>query len=801
MSEDKFTAINIDKMENEEKWDKPVPWLDYWRYSYKGVMSKEQSAFYKYFRDNIMKGRYVDINNTYGYVSVLKDELLKAYKARRLFDKTDIVMAAIALRNMYDYTGADLDNIINTQLDLVRAKRLNSYPKDKLAQWIDFGQTVEVDGETYTRGGFYLGTHLIYHKYDAYKGKFDKKGIQLEGPVVNLDENIVVDDKWRFDRYSTFVEMKDDVRSDYLDFLRGDDSSASVDILLYYLAGIEYRLLGDAGVTEEERTRLLYNIAILHDKVKDERIKRRCNDMIDLALALFFDNKTDDVVSYCNIPNMALVHAKRFYSLIKSVDVKSLSNKSLAEQLAEVVPISADLPTYYVDDFKKHLTEELSMELKYNRLHYWFNDSVCMYEPVESGRGYQADEMLKLGMKINFLKLTGREQIVMKVAMATVKNVWNQLGDFLYLIKRKVSTLSLINALPRWLDFKKLPGANEALDDIMPAEGEEYKIIQVAELVNLLRGTNYEASSNELTYPDDIGHRLSKYQLVCSYDYTMDLKLKMDDYLAIYRNQYDELPARGTLRIALYLVSWMMTADKVKDSDLIVIDRWLENYSDKKNFGVPAKALLRWLTSKKLSLTSKRKLKAAALAKSARRRQEFVDLLLEVMSDPNIATPKRMKRMATIYELMRLDPANIHSDMHRLTTGGRQTKAKSNAKGAKTTKLDKTLLKEIKKSTKKAQEMLADVFADETPQPEAPAMPQDVKTVNPMSQLISKLLEKSEWSRSEFEALSKEIGLTAGAALEQLNDLSYDTVGEAIAEDDGDTISVDLDVAQEMQNC
>lgn len=67
-------------------------------------------------------------------------------------------------------------------------------------------------------------------------------------------------------------------------------------------------------------------------------------------------------------------------------------------------------------------------------------------------------------------------------------------------------------------------------------------------------------------------------------------------------------------------------------------------------------------------------------------------------------------------------------------------------------------------------------------------------------QAIKALSAKAEWNSTEIQELAKSANLPVGAFLENINDYSYDQLDEPLIDDDGDILTVDLDIANQLLN-
>lgn len=100
--------------------------------------------------------------------------------------------------------------------------------------------------------------------------------------------------------------------------------------------------------------------------------------------------------------------------------------------------------------------------------------------------------------------------------------------------------------------------------------------------------------------------------------------------------------------------------------------------------------------------------------------------------------------------------------------------------------LDKGKLAALQKQTKAAQDMLAEIFIQEDE-----SMQETVQhsNLNPLIEILGKLLTKEQWTRIELADL---VGpdVMIGNLLEQINDYAYSIVNDVVVEEDGEYIYV-----------
>ena len=108
--------------------------------------------------------------------------------------------------------------------------------------------------------------------------------------------------------------------------------------------------------------------------------------------------------------------------------------------------------------------------------------------------------------------------------------------------------------------------------------------------------------------------------------------------------------------------------------------------------------------------------------------------------------------------------------------------------------LDLNKLAALRDETKTAQEMLAKIFVQEEEQ-----VQDDIRqpNLNPLKEILAKLLTKEQWTRIELEGL---VGpdVMIGNLLEQINDYAYSRINDIVVEEDGDNIYVTTEYKEQL---
>ena len=260
-------------------------------------------------------------------------------------------------------------------------------------------------------------------------------------------------------------------------------------------------------------------------------------------------------------------------------------------------------------------------------------------------------------------------------------------------------------------------------------------------------------------------------------------------------------------------------------------------------------AHLQWLLHDKPTLRS---LKARLDPIEPAHRDEIARFLVHVAAADGQITPSEVKLLEKAYTMLDRDPQLLYSDIHdrsttpsrsrparepvtvreAMPTEGHQIPSPKRAKPKPGLTLDMDLVQSKLVESQEVSSLLADIFAEDAAQPakstqaSAPkaakstakasaaktpkkssqkaasqAPPQPVRTVagldEPHSALLLAIAQKSEWQRSELEAIASGLSLMLDGALEVINETAFDRYDEAVIEGD-DPLEVNSTVVQEL---
>jgi len=209
-----------------------------------------------------------------------------------------------------------------------------------------------------------------------------------------------------------------------------------------------------------------------------------------------------------------------------------------------------------------------------------------------------------------------------------------------------------------------------------------------------------------------------------------------------------------------------------------------------------------------------RGLKARVEAVPPETRGAIARFLVSVAVADGQAAPKEIDRLTKVYTLLELDPQTLYSDVHDISANSVNSRpasepitvrAASPAKGhriptqpqQKPLVLNMSVVESKISESHEVSSLLADIFVEESPAPQAAPTTGIAGLDAVHSQFLQTLGQKTEWQRSELEAIALSLNLMLGGALEAINEVAFDQCDDAVIEGD-DPFEVNPDVLQEL---
>ncbi len=226
-------------------------------------------------------------------------------------------------------------------------------------------------------------------------------------------------------------------------------------------------------------------------------------------------------------------------------------------------------------------------------------------------------------------------------------------------------------------------------------------------------------------------------------------------------------------------------------------------------------AHLSWLLQSPPSLTALKK-RLDPLDQS--QRSAIASFMIGVAGADGEISPAEIRTVGKVYPMLGLDAEQVYSDVHAMTAGGATTvqatgpvtiipglaqegyAIPSRPVPTQNVRLDMTAVNAKLVESAQISAILDDIFTDEevvtSPTPSALAAT-GAKLSLAHGVLLSRLVERSEWSRVEFETIAAECRLLPDGAIDTLNEAAFEHSGAPVLEGD-DPMQVDAPIAKEL---
>ena len=666
--------------------------------------------------------------------------------------------------------------------------------KTQCCQWIRPGEVIEVNGFLLKKGYFYVGDFFEIPK--SYK---KKQYIQNNGSIYNRDYKLtrllgpVIQQKLPIERrnleekpFSSYFDMHPTHRFEYLSWLAEEKSlpEISLSTLAFYLFGIQLRMFLDDSTDEKERLDIINFSLELYISCLENNIEMLDLELfINAAIAFSFKGKELDILNGNSIHNKKSILNRICYNIIKHIN----KNQEIPIELISEDFIN-QVGSYVSSDIMKMVnpTEGVSHFCNYLSLNY----------DITRTSGTLSDTLLCFDLALS-IRLREDCQIFYAIKDCT--------KDFCKDMSRKLKDYKTIHDISPTLSLFALPSSFNIHDNVdaklflerlkKKTDSQDFTAISVNNILGInedAKGTGRKIDKAQIT---SIIKCISKlgYGIVPNY-FVDETRFNYGDKCIIFREMNNEeidsvvsCKFEQLLKICIYIIKNTYT-----DVDITLI----EDYIKKEVVNVPTQrylfAYLRWLH---LTPSNKptRSIKGVIAKLSEDIKRRFVTFATYLTTYNNQLFPKRLNYLEDVLPLFNVDPQFIHTLVHRIVSNDEEFATIEKESSATIYTIDKTFnrsislspgqLAKVEMQTKQAQDILADIF-------------EDVETVsstrdnNDIMSVLSVLLSKESWQRSEVESICQNYHLMIGFVLEQINDYSYSKIEDAVIEDDGDTIYV-----------
>jgi tellurite resistance protein len=180
-------------------------------------------------------------------------------------------------------------------------------------------------------------------------------------------------------------------------------------------------------------------------------------------------------------------------------------------------------------------------------------------------------------------------------------------------------------------------------------------------------------------------------------------------------------------------------------------------------------------------------------------RESIGNFLVHVAAADGTVDPGEVRTLEDLFQLLGLEKAGLYGAIHKVQTQGRvaSTGKKKSVAGGGKIQFDVERIAALRSDSAKISTILDKVFeSTEEPTQLSPALEKQSALLGLDSEhadLLTELLSRPRWARSEAEQLCSERGLMIDGAIERINDAAFECFDSAILEGD-DSIDVNCDL-------
>lgn len=823
-------------------------WAHYYVYSATGLSSAtlDQKRFYTLFKYNFLKGTYLDLQGNYNYAFILLFDLINDYKEHRelirvqnelnvlgeRYPKTKPYAILALDKAIIDYKWKETikpiiitPNILTTKID--KSARVKKEHLTQKCEWIKEGHEITIRGYKISRGNFYYGEKFLIPKQilDNY---FHEGSPYLYASVINPDLEIIRDNN-DTKQFHSYDDMHPALRGQYLKWLAGEIDYTVIpdELISFHLFGLELRLFIDTDTTTIERKSILKEIIKLRDTVFSEY---RCNSIqtyhseirtiyysafnncIDNAITKFF---SDNPLEFISKEDLKTFRIYKTYIISEHFKANNIIDCKSAYDIAK--------EWYYdVDRQAPNEHESFAYELFSREFKKSYKEGIKANSYPHEER-YYINNRHSAGTKFfpesNYLScnIITNNFYIWEVENA-IRNCYDTICHNFYGYNRALrsnngkQTLEALFLLPKQIDismYEKVKGLIIFLDKNFI--DNKYPVINVADILDLWDFNQSEsslpkriidsiqASFDELGYgiaPDYRVHgfRFKKFEKCVLFTKTRKSPIETDF-------RYKRMLA--TIKMSIILAQ--------ADNEITAIEQEFILQYVKSQIINPTqfKYLLAYFEFSKLTKQIYTGFKQYPLLFTKQSIEELLNFLIKLACIDNEVNGKEIDAIKKIMSYFDADCEGIHSKIHRIFTGEDSAPITiATESGARNYtipapneyipefSIDTIKLLQIEKDTVKSKIILSEIFASDEEDKEY--TPININQHTKLIEILEILLAQESWSRVEVERLCTQHSMMVGSVLESINDYSYSVVGDAVVEDNGETICITTQYKEQL---
>ena len=823
LSNREFINQNPCKNEIIEMMNEVPEWEHNYIWSIDDLQSgnKLQQRFYKYFKEQFLNGNYLDIKGNTNYAFLLMFDLNSSFKSNAPLLKEYYKHLIQICPRVEKYT----KNIIKE--NIVDAKRkylkdiLNKYPTNLqgTSKWINCGEKVEIGGILLKRGGFYLGECFKLPQEVVKNNEWCYESNYIYGPVINPSLPICIGVYNDDDYFCSYQDMVPTQRYEYLQWLSGECSieEISIDLIKYYIYGLEIRLFIDESTNPNERIKIILQLIALNKQILNldrdvfvgyYQLTFSIRRIVSASIIKYYPSSPNEFLSE---KELMLCEDYIDYIINENLKGKTELISGDAYNIAKKIFRLNNLPiALYENNIKE---EFIDLFQKRYKKHSIIQRSEYYIKNIHSIQMHYGGELYN-PEKVHLEFQLPKQTIDAWMVKYPINEIVNKLQDDFWSYNNCVewandaAPLALLQ-LPKYIELENSNSINLLKEYLYSMLVKcEYCLIDVDLLLGRMGYVRKDEKSLYIQLIQAITNALKKLGVRINPLIDIDSKrLNFGDKCIIYKikgvSQVERTGNYSRIELFVKLVVLLIQVDACNDNDIIFVDKFIDSQCEKSGNIRHLKAYFRWLQHKKISFDKKTKDSISKLLDKEQCKQ-FAHSLLQLSCNKGDINNKRVEVLTKIFPYLREDANNIHSQIHRLMTDDEDfatieviTEAKEYAisqpnnqlkSNQKVVKIDTAKLSKLEAQTVSAQNMLSEIFSDEDV---VESKVSSNKT--PLIAILTRLLAKSEWSREEVDTICREYNVITGSILEQINDYSYDKIDDAVLDEDECMIFVNVD--------
>ena len=779
---------SIEVHQSDKSIDKVPDWGHRYIYSAEEIQyaNQEQKEFYVYFRDEFLKGNIVDLNGNTNYAFVLMFELIDVAKKtsdvqllQEQMDQLSIICPQTA-RYSFPEVLRLLQNNPSAQLS----------KEKKQCQWINKGQEIQLYGLTLKRGNFYLGNMFVIPKVlPSFTVNLSKNKLLYAG-IVDPDYE-ALEGPWTPKSFYSYQNMTPAQRWCYLSWLAGERETADMPdpLLLYYLWGFQVRLFIDSSTSLDEKRQLVQSLIELYSELgKYSTIRYYIHSVVDCAISLFFLKEANDF-------NLNL----STYELYKQAFVRDVIGGKSTLEGDDAYKIfyqlyKCDIPEVFNEYVKEHIIKNFRKR-KVGRPSNVYT-GMRRLPIVTHSTPYIPESEFEVAVFYEKASLYDEFSFYQKLSSySTELKDYNNVAN---VITNPLAPLGYF-ALPKYIKDKEkhiLQSTRQILENILT---EKKGIILSDDLLSLWGVDDHSEKTFPKKYLDNIieGLRILGYDIIPNYQFGQK-RLSYNESCVIYEAAKncgnEKFKNVHTVELFYKLLAFIIYGNTISTADYDFAKQCIKSLDAPDEYTGYLNAYLTWLLQKKQSFDKKTKEEVLQLEDTIKK--IFTTLLLKSICITGEIDSKRVDTFKKVMPSLGLNPDEVHSILHQMLTDNRdsaQQEVVRHNTAESIVHLDIKKLEEFKEQTNVAQNLLSDIFVEESEDSgEGLAGPkEDVLAI------LKQLFEKDTWTRNEVQKICGP-KVMIGNVLESINDYSYSKVEDLVVEEDGDYIYVTLEYRDKL---